>query len=1121
MYLLALQNKGGDEYSKILSIAKSHAKQMTKKRERDKELESSHHIHLSSTNEENLEPIDENETEFVKNHPLRTIWLNLDESVGRRREMERMFRGIETDYDSDTLLINQTKFSAVDTRHAFEAWQNGRLEIPGGITLVDAYDGTLPLWKERHVELRYKLAEAACLLSHLEAVIHAYNEGQELVLILEDDAVLSKEFVSQWKAYANTAPADWKVLQWVTDNDVVLKQGLNLRDPWISWTPGHYSTRAYMLNRDGMKSILDATHSLSPTGANLWKMPEGMVVADEVIYHIAGRAYTSTHPWIDSNGLDSTIEDGRIHSTATSLSGYSSSLPLKAFKPRQESILVLTSARLASLHQISEFVQRLQLDMESMCVYHETCDWAVNIALAETSLEDALEKAMSTLPLNVEWKAEVNSDVFNKFDFVSDFLTKMSTYDYVLFADSDQRVAGMPWNTFMDQKSDSVVSGVLREAIEESLLRSNLLPKRQWFRFHDAEAWKESWQPKWANRLAETAQPAETPFVESYFALIEGDFAEWFFQRAMTPFFQGQPSDWGPDMMWCAAAKEYKPLQTSCSIVPVVSLHDDLRQIAKTAIDYQTIGDEMIAKFKQEPIFNSWMSYSAKWKEIIGGTNLHEITRLCSDFLEGTEFDLGKCVNASIDMVTPVPQASNGHGDEHNRIVEKEKSPIRDVYKKCIKKRGKGQLTEANFDLWLKGPNPGLEYLDEDKDFLECANIRVQGLPGRTADLLDAKARESQPKAIIHVGPFKTGSTAIQVAAGEKYLSKLRDANIVPIVHDYEAYHFSSCFMLSKIPYEYVDICKQERAKKLYSKITNQINRARQNGETVLFSSEGLSLDVDIDSVKKFFHGFDIHVVVVYRRYFEWAVSGFGQIYRHYPNLDQWGMWRESQPWRQNVVTYLSDPQRLKVKYAHGHTLEIYKRYQDAGVNMHVVNFHDDSGVVKAFFCHEVLNTPEICDLERQGTPTVANKAETTLYDELAVAAKESGLLDGIEVTRPTARRLLQDYYENELGLSESDLPHTCIEGRALQLLNDISVQVESHELVRTLDEKFGFEEELSQRFEAYKTTKFCSVDTAVVLTDHGESIRSILSSEQQQAIAGSHEVRPTTSKRSSLRKSN
>ena len=83
--------------------------------------------------------------------------------------------------------------------------------------------------------------------------------------------------------------------------------------------------------------------------------------------------------------------------------------------------------------------------------------------------------------------------------------------------------------------------------------------------------------------------PKDVPFLEQYFVLIEGKFASDFFSLALTEPFLRQTKSWGPDLMWCGAVRDLKPNAPACSLVPLVSLHEDTRQINKGEKDLKEI----------------------------------------------------------------------------------------------------------------------------------------------------------------------------------------------------------------------------------------------------------------------------------------------------------------------------------------------------------------------------------------------------------------------------------------------------------------------------------------------------------------------------------------------------
>jgi GR25 family glycosyltransferase involved in LPS biosynthesis len=582
---------------------------------------------------------------------LPIYWVNLEKSVDRRTAMETMFAQIES--DTSILGVNHTRISAVDVNQTQKMLQDGRLVLNNNLTLVPKDD---EMKRRKHRRNEYEYQEGACLLSHLTAILHAHKDGHGTVLILEDDAILSSDFLRYWKAYADLAPDDWNVLQWVTNNEAVLKQGEKLVDPWLTWQPDHFSTRAYMLNHEGMRAILDQTHSIDSEGRDVWILNQPfMLVADTLIYYLAKRTYTSTYPWTGASDLKSTIQSKNHHPTAESLG--IAELPSLSLPSRRESILVLMSVRLRSADEIYLEVDRIRLDVKSLCDIHETCEWKIHVVLTNNTLLKPFENAASVLPsAKVNLQVQVSSARFNKFAFVKSHVFEMGKYDYVLLKDNDQRITGFPWASFMEKKKDALVSGPLREVVEESFLRlkmkepiSQIQDAQQVFQFHDALEWKRSGvrsKSSWSTRLFTSAKRLHVPFVEMYFVLLEGSFARWFFSQALTPEFTNQPSDWGVEYLWCPAAIVFNSTQTSCVLVPFVSSHENSRQIAKDG-SYVDVGSQALEILRTNPLLDKWMSANDKWETIIKQPGHYNIMKACKKLLAPQPFDLEECARAT------------------------------------------------------------------------------------------------------------------------------------------------------------------------------------------------------------------------------------------------------------------------------------------------------------------------------------------------------------------------------------------------------------------------------------------------------------------------------------------
>ena len=564
---------------------------------------------------------------------LPIYWINLDKSVDRSIRMEKLFDdwinhsaqlSIGTGYDLDV-----SRVSAVDIEEVQDYVANGKF-IPNGIKVVPASEDEED-WRKHHRK-EYTEIEVACLLSHLKAIHTAFKAGHDTVLILEDDAVITDEFWLNWESQVELAPADWTMLKWSATNPAVYSQGLGIYqagDPWINWQPDQWGAVAYMLNRRGMSEILNHTVLYTENNINtveesiIWRIdqPE-LIVADEVVPYYAKQVYTSTYPWIHfTDTLASTFGGGQAHSGNTLSSVHGLQLPtinVAGRRQRSESILVLMSCRLQDENSMSEEIDRLQQDVMALSASHgaEKTHWVVKFVLTDGgSLRKSLLSHIATdMPDNVDFTVSIGKEHFNKFGLVADVANdgELLKYDYVLLKDNDMRISGFPWNSFMDNIGDSIISGPLHQTLEESLARNNGEPKRQWYRFHEANTWKELRIPEF-----ETTTAIPTDFVEQSATLLRGDFAHWYFNYILTTEYLAQPSDWAIDFMWCQAAYEFSPESTSaCTIVPVVMSHEDTRQIVDND---RNVMEEPLGIFQQEKTFNRWLQSSEDWEALIGG----------------------------------------------------------------------------------------------------------------------------------------------------------------------------------------------------------------------------------------------------------------------------------------------------------------------------------------------------------------------------------------------------------------------------------------------------------------------------------------------------------------------
>ncbi len=526
---------------------------------------------------------------------------------------------------------------------------------------------------KRPVEYSYE--EAAELLTHLTALSKAYQAGYEQVLIVQDSAILSQDFFDNWQAYASLAPKDWTVLQWATNNLASMEQSLPLPEPWISWLPDLWGTHAYLINRKGLAAIckrLVTTRKVKKGATlrffNLDDKYKQIFLADELLFSVHNQiAYTSTFPWIVSDDIRESIDWKTPFGAPFASSPPNLSLPDLSYVPtRNESLLVFMNIRFATSKQMKLEMERTLTDLEVVCAIHRhsKCHWIIQgVFTQDYLLERFRETCEEQLPSNViEFNVTVGSARFNKFGLLAHHLSKMSQYDLVLLKDNDQRLAGFPWASFLKQKGNALVAGPLRQAPDESFVRISVWEKSQHYKLHDAQGWKKRNFAPWATSLFVSAKPIDVAFLEMYFNVFDGPYAEWFFSQVLKKNFTDQDSCWGPDFLWCPAAKEYgnstgQGDRMGCALVPFVSVHEDTRQIIK---DGETFNDRGYAAVEHlrlsNPAFERWYGITYKYSRgVIAWRQLDAIAKQCRKLLRGRvllkatdPIDFQTCINAGM-----------------------------------------------------------------------------------------------------------------------------------------------------------------------------------------------------------------------------------------------------------------------------------------------------------------------------------------------------------------------------------------------------------------------------------------------------------------------------------------
>jgi len=155
-------------------------------------------------------------------------------------------------------------------------------------------------------------SEIGCTLSHLKALKTAYEDNLDYVLIMEDDA--SFDFVALWdkslSQYIKELNCDWTILQ-LHSNYEYHKSN----EPYICPKQNFWTALAYVVNRSGMKLILDKAWNGSEFLISKKFANKGE--ADWYIYELGDfkKRYITNPPLFTPNNiwLPSTIHDDHTH----------------------------------------------------------------------------------------------------------------------------------------------------------------------------------------------------------------------------------------------------------------------------------------------------------------------------------------------------------------------------------------------------------------------------------------------------------------------------------------------------------------------------------------------------------------------------------------------------------------------------------------------------------------------------------------------------------------------------------------------------------------------------------------------------------------------------------------
>jgi mannosyltransferase OCH1-like enzyme len=174
----------------------------------------------------------ENSDKELKRIDYPIYYINLDRSIARKNAMECSLSKISNNF---------TRISGIDGK---------KIKNIFGDTIDD-----MTFLIDKNLKT-FSKSELGCVLSHIKAIQTAYDNGDDIAMICEDDLYVEPyRFMKSLDEIVNEAPLDWEYLNLFTGFD---KQYDLKSVKYIEYdTKKHYSTVCYLINRSGMKKVLD------------------------------------------------------------------------------------------------------------------------------------------------------------------------------------------------------------------------------------------------------------------------------------------------------------------------------------------------------------------------------------------------------------------------------------------------------------------------------------------------------------------------------------------------------------------------------------------------------------------------------------------------------------------------------------------------------------------------------------------------------------------------------------------------------------------------------------------------------------------------------------------------
>ena len=346
----------------------------------------------------------------------------------------------------------------------------------------------------------------------------------------------------------------------------------------------------------------------------------------------------------------------------------------------------------------------------------------------------------------------------------------------------------------------------------------------------------------------------------------------------------------------------------------------------------------------------------------------------------------------------------------------------------------------------------------------------------------------SLPNAIIHVGPHKTGSTAIQATLDLKDKILQHDNYALPSDADVPGPYVGRKRMANLPMYVYnsslVNLAEFGPTFQAFLK------RSQNEKKNIIISAEGLDTNDPFYLNTIIGPGFHTRIIIMYRRYFEWIVSSYHGRYKTVRDYNS--------PFP-DIETFLADTSKAECDSRK--TYDSYKRVFD---DIIMLNYNSEKSIMESFFCDGVIGAEHTCQnvIENETNEQHANPAGNTEGQRVINEALKNNILPSDRIDEVLQNigdsqtideqigALEESYYSkldqvasrvNEELLKENNPLTSCVKDDVLEQMYQKTLEEEKLLLPEWFEEK-----KLQESFDEFcqNRLKLCYMNVTAVFQD-------------------------------------